>query len=264
MLMGRGAGGVAAGRRRANALPRVVLIGRLAPGIHFAFTDRHGGVSAPPFDSCNLGLATGDDRAKVAANRASVATRLGLTADRVVFVHQVHSAQVAVVAAAWPGDPPRADGMVSVTPGMALAVLAADCVPVLLADPDAGVIAAVHAGRLGLARGIAMAALAEMRSLGAVAERVRAVTGPAVCGACYEVPATMQAEVAAVAPAARSLTKAGEPSLDVAAGVAAQLRDAGVPTVTRIPVCTMESADHFSHRRDRLTGRAAGYIWLEA
>ena len=262
--MGRGVGSVTAGRRRARALPEVVLIGRLAPGIHFAFTDRHGGVSAPPFDSCNLGLATGDDRAKVTANRASVATRLGLTVDRVVFVHQVHSAKVAVVTAAWPGDPQRADGMVSVTRGMALAVLAADCVPVLLADPDAGVIAAVHAGRLGLARGIATAAVAEMRALGAIAERVRAVTGPAVCGACYEVPATMQAEVAAVAPAARSLTRAGKPSLDVAAGVAAQLRDAGVLTITRIPVCTMESANHFSHRRDRLTGRAAGYIWLEA
>jgi polyphenol oxidase len=240
-----------------------VLIGRLAAGIHYAFTDRHGGVSAPPFDSCNLGLATGDDRAKVAANRASVATRLGLAADRVVFVHQVHSDKVVVVTAAWPGDPPRADGMVSVTRGMALAVLAADCAPVLLADPDARVIAAVHVGRLGLARGVATAAVAEMRALGAVPQRIRAVTGPAVCGACYEVPASMRAEVAAVAPAARSLTRAGEPSLDIAAGVAAQLREADVPTITRIPVCTVESTDHFSHRRDWLTGRAAGYIWLE-
>jgi YfiH family protein len=240
-----------------------VLIGTLAPGIHYAFTDRHGGVSTAPFDSCNLGLATGDDRARVSANRASVATRLGLAADHVAFVHQVHSAQVVVVTAAWPGDPPRADGMVSVARGMALAVLAADCVPVLLADPDAGVIAAAHVGRLGLARGIATAAVAEMRTLGAIAQRIRVVTGPAVCGACYEVPASMRAEVAAVAPAARSLTRAGEPSLDIAAGVAAQLRDADVPTITRIPVCTMESADHFSHRRDRLTGRAAGYIWLE-
>lgn len=241
-----------------------VLNGRLAPGVHFAFTDRHGGVSAAPFDSCNLGFATGDDRAKVAANRAVVATRLGLAADRVVFVHQVHSAQVVVVTAACAGDPPRADGMVSVARGLGLAVLAADCVPVLLADPHAGVIAAVHAGRLGLAKGIAPAAVAEMRELGAVAERIRAVTGPAVCGACYAVPASMQAAVAAIAPAARSVTSAGEPSLDIAAGVAAQLRDAGVPTVTRIPVCTVESAGHFSHRRDRLTGRAAGYIWLEA
>jgi YfiH family protein len=240
-----------------------VLIGRLAPGIHYAFTDRHGGVSATPFDSCNLGLATGDDRAKVAANRASVATRLGLAADHVVFVHQVHSARVVAVTAAWPGDPPRADGMVSITRGMALAVLAADCAPVLLADPDAGVIAAVHVGRLGLAGGIAAAAVTEMQALGAIAPRIRAVTGPAVCGACYEVPASMRAEVAAAAPAARSLTRAGEPSLDIAAGVAAQLRAADVPTITRIPVCTMESADHFSHRRDRLTGRAAGYIWLE-
>jgi copper oxidase (laccase) domain-containing protein len=102
-----------------------------------------------------------------------------------------------------------------------------------------------------------------MRTLGAIAQRIRVVTGPAVCGACYEVPASMRAEVAAVVPAARSLTRAGEPSLDIAAGVAAQLRDADVPTITRILVCTMESADHFSHRRDRLTGRAAGYIWLE-
>src|SRR5262245_12047111 len=261
--MERGVGGDA-GLGPACTPPEVVLIGTLAPGVHFAFTDRHGGVSAAPFDSCNLGFASGDDRAKVAANRASVATRLGLAADRVVFVHQVHSAQVVNATSAWPGDPPRADGLVSIARGLALAVLAADCVPVLLADPDAGVIAAVHAGRLGLARGIAPAAVARMRELGAIAERVRAVTGPAVCGACYEVPAIMQAEVAAVAPAARSVTRAGEPSLDIAAGIAAQLRDVGVSTITRIPVCTVESTEHFSHRRDQLTGRAAGYIWLEA
>jgi hypothetical protein len=260
--MERGVGGVGADHG-AHPLAHVVLIGRLAPRVHYAFTDRHGGVSAAPFDSCNLGLASGDNRAKVTANRASVATRLGLAADRVVFVHQIHSARVVLAPAPWLGDPPRADGMVSVTRGIALAVLAADCVPVLLAEPDAGVIAAVHIGRLGLARGIATAAVAEMRALGAIAQRIRAVTGPAVCGACYEVPASMRDEVGAVAPAARSLTRAGEPSLDIAAGVAAQLRDADVPTITRIPVCTMESADHFSHRRDRLTGRAAGYIWLE-
>jgi polyphenol oxidase len=239
-----------------------VLTGTLGKAVHYAFTDRHGGVSAPPYDSCNLGYGTGDDRSKVTANRTAVATRLGLDPRQVVFVHQVHGDEVVAVSGPWADGPPRADGMTTATPGLALAVLAADCVPVLLADPAAGVVAAVHSGRPGLAQRIAPAAVAHMEQLGAHRDRIRAVTGPAVCGGCYEVPADMQTEVAAVSPAARSLTHSGAPSLDIAAGVAAQLRDAGVAMVTRVPICTMESPDHFSHRRDQPSGRAAGYVWL--
>jgi YfiH family protein len=240
-----------------------VLTGTLGTAVRYAFTDRHGGVSAPPFDSCNLGFATGDDREKVAANRASVATRLGLAPGRVLFVHQVHGAEVVEADRPWHHGPPRADGMATTSPDVALAVLAADCVPVLLADPDAGVVAAVHAGRAGLARGVVPAGVVRMCGLGARPERILAVTGPAVCGACYEVPADLQEAVAAAAPAAWSRARTGRSALDLAAGVAAQLRDLGVRAVSRIPICTMESPDHFSHRRDRATGRAAGYIWLQ-
>lgn len=239
-----------------------MLTGTLASGVGYAFTDRHGGVSPAPYNSCNLGTASGDTRDNVQANRAAVADELGV--DDLVFLHQVHGADVVVSDGPWLGLAPQADGAVTAIRGLGLGVLVADCTPLLLADPEAAVIAAVHVGRSGLAKGIAHAAVTRMRGLGAHPERIIAVAGPAVCGACYEVPAALQAEVAAVAPAARSRTRSGTPSLDIPAGVAAQLRDTGVLTVTRIAACTMESPDLFSYRRDGVTGRFAGIVFLEA
>ena len=154
--------------------------------------------------------------------------------------------------------------MVTGQPGLALAVLVADCTPVLVADPHARLIGAAHAGRVGLAVGIVPALLARLRELGATLEHAVAAIGPSVCGGCYEVPAAIQAEVAAVAPTARSLTRNGTAALDIATGVVAQLHEGGVPSVTRFPVCTKESLDHFSHRREGSPGgRSAGYLWLE-
>lgn len=102
-----------------------------------------------------------------------------------------------------------------------------------------------------------------MESLGAVPSRIVARTGPAVCGRCYEVPEAMRAEVAAVEPAASAETSWGTPAVDVIAGVHAQLDRLGVHDRERSPVCTRESNDHFSYRRDRSTGRLAGYVWLD-
>ena len=241
-----------------------VIRGTLGPGIRYAFTDRNGGHSSAPFGSCNLSTRAGDDPARVAENRRSVAGRLGIDPDSVAFLHQVHGTQVEVAHGPWPGDDPEADGVVTGQPGLALAVLVADCTPVLVADPHARLIGAAHAGRVGLAVGIVPALLARLRELGATLEHATAAVGPAVCGGCYEVPATIQAEVAAVAPAARSLTRNGTAALDIAAGVVAQLREGGVATVTRFPVCTKESLDHFSYRREGSPGgRSAGYVWLE-
>ncbi|MGW1589007.1 peptidoglycan editing factor PgeF [Streptomyces sp. NPDC002386] len=233
-------------------------------GAHFAFTDRWGGVSAAPYEELNLGGAVGDDPGSVRANRELAAESLGLGADAVVWMNQVHKADVAVVDAPWGGKPvPEVDAVVTARRGLALAVLTADCVPVLLADPVAGVVAAAHAGRPGMIKGVVPAAVRAMVELGAEAERITARTGPAVCGRCYEVPEEMRAEVAAVEPAAHAETSWGTPAVDVSAGVHAQLERLGVRDRAQSPVCTLESGDHYSYRRDRTTGRLAGYVWLD-
>ncbi|MFD5252250.1 peptidoglycan editing factor PgeF [Streptomyces bobili] len=234
-----------------------------ASGAHFAFTDRWGGVSAAPYEELNLGGAVGDDPGAVRTNRESAARSLGLEAGRVVWMNQVHGAGVTVVDGPWGERPvPEADAIVTTERGLALAVLTADCTPVLLADPVAGVVAAAHAGRPGMVAGIVPAAVRAMVGLGAEPSRIVARTGPAVCGRCYEVPETMRAEVAAVEPAAHAETSWGTPAVDVTAGVHAQLDRLGVHDREQSPVCTRESKDHFSYRRDRTTGRLAGYVWL--
>ncbi|MFF7264412.1 peptidoglycan editing factor PgeF [Streptomyces sp. NPDC008159] len=234
-------------------------------GAHFAFTDRWGGVSAAPYEELNLGGAVGDDAAAVTTNRELAAKSLGLDPGRVVWMNQVHGADVAVVDGPWgsAADIPSVDAIVTTGRGFALAVLTADCVPVLLADPVAGVAAAAHAGRPGMVAGVVPAAVKAMIELGADPARIVARTGPTVCGRCYEVPEAMRADVAAVEPTAYAETSWGTPSVDVSAGVHSQLERLGVRDREQSPVCTLESRDHFSYRRDRTTGRLAGYVWLD-
>ncbi|MBM7170700.1 peptidoglycan editing factor PgeF [Streptomyces sp. G44] len=236
-----------------------------ASGAHFAFTDRWGGVSAVPYEELNLGGAVGDEPGTVRKNRALAAQSLGVDPGRVVWMNQVHGRDVAVVDGPWAPDTeiPAVDAVVTARRGLALAVLTADCTPVLLADPVAGVAAAAHAGRPGMVAGVVPAAVEAMVELGADPGRIVARTGPAVCGRCYEVPEAMRAEVAAVEPAAYAETSWGTPAVDVTAGVHAQLERLGVRDREHSPVCTLESADHFSYRRDRTTGRLAGYVWLD-
>ncbi|ARX82870.1 MULTISPECIES: peptidoglycan editing factor PgeF [Streptomyces] len=236
-----------------------------ASGAHFAFTDRWGGVSAVPYEELNLGGAVGDDPEAVRHNRAAVAKNLGIDPARVVWMNQVHGRDVAVVDGPWADreEIPAVDAVVTARRGVALAVLTADCTPVLLADPVAGVAAAAHAGRPGMVAGVVPAAVEAMVALGARPDRIVARTGPAVCGRCYEVPADMRADVAAVEPAAYAETSWGTPAVDVTAGVHAQLDRLGVHDREQSPVCTRESGDHFSYRRDRTTGRLAGYVWLD-
>jgi YfiH family protein len=226
-------------------------------------TDRRGGRSASPYDSFNLGAHVGDDPAAVAANRERLAGELGVAGDKVVWMTQVHGTGVAIVEDAEENPVADVDALVTATPGLVLCVLAADCVPVLLADPVAGVVAAVHAGREGLLRGVVPAALAAMTRLGARPADVEALLGPAVCGLDYEVPAAMQADVARVAPASAVRTRQGTPGLDLRAGIAEGLRGAGVRQVVHDPRCTVEDPRLFSHRRDGVTGRQAGVVWLE-
>lgn len=199
--------------------------------VELAFTDRHGGVSADDF-------AAGAE---------------------VVGLEQVHGAGVDVVDGPRSGERRRADGIVTAAPDVVLLVRAADCVPVVLVDATAGVVGAAHSGRPGLAAGVVPATVARMRDLGA--RDIEAWVGPHVCGACYEVPAAMQQEVASLVPASLATTSWGTPSLDLGAGVRAQLTEAGVGVVHDVSRCTRESADLYSYRRDGAeSGRQAGLV----
>jgi YfiH family protein len=225
-------------------------------------TTRAGGHSRPPYESFNLGDRVGDDPAAVTANRRRLAGELELPPDHVIWMEQVHGRTAAVV------DGPRADpleatdAVIATEPGLAVAVLVADCVPILLADPDAGVVAAVHAGRVGSRVGVLPAALDAMRDAGARIDHVEALLGPAVCGECYEVPAAMRTDVATHLPGSASRTRKGTPGLDLRAGLWQQLADAGVARIGVDPRCTVEDRSLFSHRRDGKTGRLAAITWL--
>ena len=229
--------------------------------VDVAFTDRHGGVSGGPYASLDLGDRSGDR----AANLAILAEAFTGTADApVALMRQVHGSSVARVGERPDQPAPEADGLVTSTPGVVLATRAADCVPVLLADPERGLVGAVHAGRPGLAAGVVPAALEALRELGA--RRLVAWVGPHVCGACYEVPEAMRAAVAAVVPESYAETSWGTPSLDIGAGVVAQLRAAGdrwaAPVdVVEVGRCTREDDDLFSYRRQGPeSGRLAGVV----
>jgi YfiH family protein len=234
---------------------------QLADRVCGAITDRAGGVSAPPYDSRNLGGGAGDDPDAVRQNRAKTAAELGV--DQVVYMRQVHSATVRYVTEPFGAHAPEVDAVCTDRPGLALAVLVADCAPVLVADPGAGVVGAAHSGRAGTAAGIVPALVRAMAERGARPDRMVALVGPAACGHCYEVPAELRDEVAAALPETWSTTRHGTPALDLRAGIAAQLAAAGVQDVRHDARCTIESAELYSYRRDKRTGRFAGYIWVE-
>jgi len=254
----------------------------LAPGVLAMFTSRSGGVSAAPYDTLNMSRSVGDDAAAVAANRSRAARACGLGAERLAWMRQVHGCAVRYATVppgpgahpgAYPGDTarpagtagpaiPEADAMYTDVAGLALGVLAADCAPVLLADPRARIVGAAHAGREGMAAGVVTELLTAMSAAGADPARVHAVIGPHICGGCYEVPEQMRARIAARVPRAGCVTRAGTPGIDVGAGIEAQLAAAGVRTVARDPRCTAETPGLYSYRRDGLTGRFAGFVWL--
>ncbi|MEZ0363308.1 peptidoglycan editing factor PgeF [Mycobacterium sp. pUA109] len=226
-------------------------------------TTRAGGVSAPPFDTFNLGDHVGDDPAAVAANRARLAAAIGLPGDAVVWMHQVHGDRVSVVDGARDTPVDDTDALVTTARGLALAVVTADCVPVLMADARAGVIAAVHAGRVGAQRGVTERAVETMLALGAHPDDISVLLGPAVSGRNYEVPAAMADEVEAALPGSRTTTSRGTPGLDLRAGIACQLKGLGVTAIDIDPRCTVADPQLFSHRRGAPTGRLASLVWME-
>jgi YfiH family protein len=227
------------------------------PEAEILFSDRTGGVSAPPFDTANAGYSRGDDPGNVDENRVRIGAGLG---GRVsvpaewISLHQVHGSVVypADVAGPTAGHPaPYADASVSAEPGAVLSVLTADCGPVALVAP--GVVAAVHAGWRGVAAGVLEAAVTEVRRRGSGA--VRAVLGPCIHPECYEFsPADLAPIAERLGREVVTTTAAGRPALDVPRAIRLALAGVGVTDVTDVDVCTACSPDHFSHRRDGRTG----------
>jgi YfiH family protein len=233
---------------------------RLLEGFPHGFTTRRGGGSEPPFDSLNLGGAVGDDPARVAANWGLVERETGLGFAR---VRQVHGARVVRLDAPTP-PALEADAIVSRTPGVAACVSVADCVPVLLADPETGAVAAVHAGWRGtIARVAAAAVRALAEEAGAPAARLLAVVGPAIGPCCYEVSPELARRFASEI-GGDAVRDGRAPALDLWTANAAVLRAAGVAAerIDALRRCTSCERDaFFSHRRDAgRTGRQMAFI----
>lgn len=230
-------------------------------GVRFAVTSRGGGPGRPePSIELDLG-GRSPDRASVEANRNAVAAAFDVPRERLLFMNQCHGADVVRADGPWTGEAPRVDAVVTVRDDLAIAALSADCVPVLLADPVAGVVGAVHAGRPGMVARVVERAVDALVDAGASVADAVAVVGPSVCGRCYEVPEGMRAEAAAVSPPSATVSWSGTPAIDVAAGVVDQLAARGV-AVTWVPGCTRESLELYSYRRDRTTARFAGIVRL--
>ncbi|WPF65437.1 MULTISPECIES: peptidoglycan editing factor PgeF [unclassified Corynebacterium] len=227
------------------------------------FTSRAGGVSAAPYSSFNLALHVDDDPQDVLANRRRLAQVVGVPAERFVWMEQLHTNTVTVVTQPESEPVAATDALVTTTPNLVLAVLVADCVPVLLSDTEAGVVAAVHAGRLGARNGILPRTIEAMARCGARPENVHALLGPAAAGESYEVPEAMARDVEVRLPGSYTRTQAGTPGLDLRAGLVRQLRGLGVRAVDVDPRDTIADEQFFSHRREGRTGRQVGLVWLE-
>jgi polyphenol oxidase len=170
-------------------------------GIRHAFFTRQGGVSGGLFTSLNCGFGSGDKIEHVERNRALAASQLDLSPERLVSCHQVHGTDVITVEQPWRRETnPRADGMVSKVPGIALGILAADCAPVLFTDAEAGVVGAAHGGWRGALAGTMEATVTAMTALGARTEHIRAGVGPCIGQASYEVGPEFEAAFAEADP----------------------------------------------------------------
>ena len=215
------------------------------------FTTRRNGASLAPYESLNLAQHVGDNRETVARNRELLAKITG----PVQFMNQVHGDEVVEVKTLI--DDPTADALITTEPGIALAVMVADCIPLLLSSTT--VVSAVHVGRRGLMNSVAIKAVEAMRALGA--GQIHAQLGASICGRCYEVPQELADEVIAKHPVASSLTNNLTPALDLPRALIADLVASGV-TYEASPICTLENDEYFSYRRHNITGRNAGVVWL--
>lgn len=239
-----------------------VDIGRAAvlEGLPHGFLGRRGGVSGGEVAGLNVGLGSGDDPELIARNRARAAAAV-LPGARLVTVYQVHSADC-VVAQAWPdGERPHADALVTDQPGLLLGVLTADCAPVLLADREAGVIGAAHAGWKGALGGVTDSTLAAMVRLGARRDRIAAAVGPCIAQISYEVDEAFRQRFLDHDPVNAACFVAGAPGhhqFDLESYVAARLRRAGIANVATLGEDTYgQPARFYSFRRATHRGEAA-------
>ena len=235
-----------------TALPALTSPLLDVPGVRHAFFTRHGGVSEGIYASLNVGLGSKDDPEAVRENRRRSAAHFG--AEQIVTVYQVHSPTALAVEGPWPGDPPQADGVVTVTPGVVCAALAADCAPILFVDPEARVAAAAHAGWKGALTGVVEGTVARMESLGAARSRLRAVVGPCIGPRSYEVGLEFLDRFVAEDAAYARFFAPGETDekrmFDLPAFVLGRLTASGVETCEWLgrDTCT-EADDFFSNRR---------------
>jgi YfiH family protein len=237
-----------------------ILTSELLGGVRHGFFTRRGGVSSGVYAGLNCGPGSSDQRDAVAMNRARVAAALGVAPARLLSLHQLHSAEVVVAGREGWVERPRADAAVTDVPGMALGVLTADCAPVLLADADAGVVGAAHAGWRGALDGVLEATVAAMRRLGARPERMRAAVGPTISQRSYEVgPELFEAFRAEEVGYERFFVPATGDRLrfDLPGFVLARLRAAGVGEADWIGACTYAEPERFfSYRRATHAGEA--------
>jgi polyphenol oxidase len=224
------------------------------PGIAHGFFTRQGGISDGIYRSLNCGPGSSDDAAAVKENRLRVRTHLG--ARELVSAHQVHGTLAVVATSAWPdAGRPRADAIVTATPGIAVSALTADCAPVLLAEPEARVVAAAHAGWRGALEGILEATVAAMQELGARRDKICASVGPAIGQAAYEVGCDFEASFLARDPASAAFFDARpgtRPHFNLTGYVADRLRRIGIAVEPQTMPCTFTQADDlFSYRRSQ-------------
>jgi YfiH family protein len=224
------------------------------PNLHHAFFTRRGGVSEGIYASLNGGLGSSDDPARVAENRRRMTDELGLAPEALISVHQVHSADAVIVEGPWTGERPRADGMATAVPGLALGITTADCGPVLFADPHVGVIGAAHAGWRGAASGILEATIEAMERLGARRHKIVAVLGPTISQAAYEVGPEFVATLTGLDPGNERFFRPGERSdramFDLPGYIGMRLEAAGIGEFANLGLCTYSDEERFfSYRR---------------
>ena len=225
------------------------------PGIRHGFFTRLGGVSRGIYESLNAGLGSNDDTAKVVENRRRIGQHLSPGTEGVVTLYQEHGTTALTVSGPVSRDAlPRADAVVSSTPGLVIGVLTADCGPILLADAEAGVVAAAHAGWRGALFGILESAVNEMERHGARRQNIRAAVGPCINQAAYEVGPEFEAQFVArdagFSQYFHRKTAESRPHFDLPGFVSAQLAAAGIGGFERVSACTYENeSQFFSYRR---------------
>lgn len=235
-----------------------ILRSDLLADVPHGFFTRKGGASSGIYAGLNCGPGSSDQREAVALNRARAAAAMDVAPERLLSLHQYHSAEVVVVGAEGWADRPRADGMVTATAGVALGILTADCAPVLLADRAAGVVAAAHAGWRGALDGVLEATVAAMVRLGARREVVVAAVGPSISQRHYEVGPEFFDEFRAEEAGLERFFIPGAGDrlrFDLPGYVLHQLREAGVGEAGWIGRCTYDDPERFfSYRRTTHAG----------